>query len=109
MYLDSLVENHCRHLATALGARHEPAQPPAALATLDDDHPPVPLQAYRHGAGIPVERELAGVLAAGGYGLDGLERTRPVVDGEVDERVRHDLGAVAGIKVGDLKGVRVAR
>ena len=76
---------------------------------VDDDHPPVVLQADTEERASLVDGELTGEHPARGELLDGGEVAGRVVNREVDEHVRGDLRAVVGVEVGDLEGRLAAR
>lgn len=75
---------------------------------LDDDGGPVSLQPDSDGGRVPVEGKLARRPATGGNHLETGEGASLGINGEVDEGIGDDLGAVFGIEVGNLQGVFVA-
>lgn len=103
-----LIENHGRNLALDGDGRDKVAQLARLRVTLNEDDAAVLLLADSNQGASLVDRELAREAAASRHLLQRRQVARGAVDGEVDEGVRDDGGAVGGVKVGDLEGVLAA-
>lgn len=77
--------------------------------TGDQHNAAVALEGRGNDGTVLVEREVAGVNATGGRGVDVGKLAIPLVDLETVQRVRGQLGAVGSIKVVDQDVLLVAR
>lgn len=106
--LEGLIEDDIAHLALDIGTGDKVTQQARLGVTVDDDDAAVPLQRDGDQGSVGVEGEVAGEAATRGDVLERRQAAGGRVDGEVDDGVGDDGGAVGRVEVGDLVDVLVA-
>lgn len=103
-----LVKNNRSNLPRNVSIAHKVTQFAALRVALDKNNPLILLLANRHQGTSLVHGKLTRVPAAAGSLLYECEATSLAIDGEVDERIGGDVGAVLAVEVGDGEGVVAA-
>lgn len=100
-----LVKDNRGNFSFHQSVGHEPLEQAALDVAVNQDHATVRLESDREQVSGLVDGELARDAAAGRELLDERQVSGTVVDGEAEDGVGHDIGAVAGIKVCNVEGV----